>query len=39
LIPQLTQGTASAAANVLTNSTFEIYPLGSSSVAYVGAWD
>jgi len=39
LIPQLTQGTNSAAANVLTNSNFEISPLGSSSVATVGAWD
>lgn len=39
VIPQITQGTASAAATVLAQSYMQIYPLGSSSVAFVGNWN
>lgn len=37
-IPQITQGTNSAAANVLVNSFFSMHSLGASGATYVGNW-
>jgi hypothetical protein len=38
VIPQITQGTNSAAANVLAGSYWRLHQVGSSSVATVGTW-